>query len=590
MTSAHAGSWIAGMLSLSGLLAQEPAPAQGRLEGVVVDCRSAPVPLAEVELLCDDEVVALTKCDGIGRFVFGRLEPRSYQVAARAPQHTAAKKWAGIVGAGDAAWVQLQLFDGVQLHGVVRDAAGAPIEGARLVAARMGMGELLATMVAAEATSDAEGRYRLFGVPVGGAELAVAAAGFELLETSCELAADGELDLQLLRGDSMALRLRIEGATPEQLRAARCDIQAIRGPGRRLVLLPQALRSGRPGDDGIWQASGLPRDAQVSSARVVIAGATVLPRPSGVTPSGPVHELVFQVLGAGAPAVAPPPRLRGRLRDRSGAPLAKRRLLVQPRDNGRRTIEATTGDDGTFAVESPVGTGAWLRIRLADQDLVVLQEGREPRMTLYHGSEQIVKCDGDQELLVTVAPAVRLRGRLLDTDGRPLFGVRVELWQAMGEQLPSHDRFASTSTDRDGRFEFRQLNGHLDRKLRLDVTNGAAHSIALELPHEGLDDIGDVRLPNPAEIHGVVTDADGAPRAGVELVLAELQHAGRMHDFVLMRWTMSDRQGRYRFADLVPGRYRVGPVGDPATTKPFETECELEGDRHDLPLQIPRAK
>ncbi|MCB9878931.1 MAG: carboxypeptidase regulatory-like domain-containing protein [Planctomycetes bacterium] len=587
-----AEAWIAISLA-SALLAQESPAPNGRIEGVVRDTLMAPVPLADVELLRDDAVVARTKADGEGHFVFGRLEQKTYQIVARAPGRVPAMMWSGAGPADEPRHAALRLFDAVAVHGVVRDADGEPVVGARLVASQMGSGEL-AWMVPAEGVSDAEGRYRLTGVSIGATRFAVAAEGFELLEATHELADDRELDLQLVSGETTTLRFRIEGATAEQLRAARCDYHAFRGRDRQPILLPPALQHGAPDADGAWQATGLPRDMKASFARVTIAGAVVSPQYHSVTEPGPLHELVFQVTGPAAAAPQVLPRLRGRLHDQGGAALAGQRLQVGAIAGGP-TAEVTTDDQGAFAVDSPAAPGAWLCIRPADDELVVLQQGRDERMRGYYGSDHVIRCpgvaDADTELDVVVVPAASVRGRLLGASGRPVSGARVGLSKAMGEQLPSHSRFESVVTDREGRFEIRRLNGHRGDKMRLDVSNGAAHAVDLELLREGALDLGDLTLPPPGELHGIVTDADGKPRPGVQLVLAEMQHAGRMHDYVLVRWTMSDRQGRYRFVELQPGRYRVAEADANMGATDAAVECALEvGASEDLPLRVPRKQ
>ena len=79
--------------------------------------------------------------------------------------------------------------------------------------------------------------------------------------------------------------------------------------------------------------------------------------------------------------------------------------------------------------------------------------------------------------------------------------------------------------------------------------------------------------------------ADTDPRLAVPLLIWLLFYV------VLVRWTMSDRQGRYRFVELQPGRYRVAEADANMGATDAAVECALEvGASEDLPLRVPRKQ
>ncbi|MFY2557832.1 carboxypeptidase regulatory-like domain-containing protein [Corallococcus terminator] len=138
------------------LLAMDVTMSRARvLSGRVVH-GDAPAPGAQVRCEGDDwsrEVVA----DGEGRFTFEGLPPGRYSFSAKDGE-AVAEEFVGLGSSGDYPEVVLMLGSDMLVEGVVRDARGAPIVGASVLATRMGVPSLPR---AKHATSDARGTFSL---------------------------------------------------------------------------------------------------------------------------------------------------------------------------------------------------------------------------------------------------------------------------------------------------------------------------------------------------------------------------------------------------------------------------------------------
>src|SRR5262245_23703401 len=83
--------FVVASLLVGSAAAQTPAapPADGRIEGRVVDSLGSPVALADVRVeLVAGATVASTRADGDGRFITTRLPLRPLRILATAPAHT----------------------------------------------------------------------------------------------------------------------------------------------------------------------------------------------------------------------------------------------------------------------------------------------------------------------------------------------------------------------------------------------------------------------------------------------------------------------------------------------------------------------
>ncbi len=576
---------------IANLGAQQPVPgpaAQGRIHGRVVDCLQAPIPLAEVWAEVDDTIVARSRSDAEGVFLLSRLPTGPIKVIASAAEHACGFDTILLTPTQPFAWTEVRLLDAAVLTGIISDPSGAPIAGARVSATHA---HSMARARSPSVVTDADGRYRFDAVAVGTTIVHAFAASTQVAEQRVHVGQVEQLDFRLAAGPSTTVRFVITGATRSQLERARCTLHAVveGDPGQ---VAPDLMLAGRPDEQGTWQVVGLPRQTRLHGCRVTIADAAVTP-PVARAPSGQERvELMFTV-GA-TPSVASPPArspVRGVLVDPQGEPLAG--VTIRARgQGGLHTTTALTQADGSFVIESPVPNGARLLLSTGDPALVMHQEKADLRSACREHAEHAVTCAPGLQLRVEAIAAVQLQGRILDPGGQPVFGAEVKLLFPLGEQLPAFHTVRTVHSDRDGHFRIAPLDGTLVRELQLAVTSlaGTSTIAALPLPTSGAHDLGDLRLVPPAVMTGTVTDDAGGVVPGALVVLAHIETAGRLRDYVTIDYTVAGRDGRYRFGSLPPGEYRliasdrgVGAAG------PGFHERRLEaGDAETIDLRLSR--
>jgi len=138
------------------------------LEGrVVARSTGAPIEGARVDVSpygnSGDSGRAVT--DGTGSFSVGELAPGSYDLVVSAQGYAEVSRRALTVSAGERFTLELQLAGTGAVEGSVRDSAGQPVPGAQVVSSNRWGGTLGSTPM--EARADAEGHYRLEGLPAG---------------------------------------------------------------------------------------------------------------------------------------------------------------------------------------------------------------------------------------------------------------------------------------------------------------------------------------------------------------------------------------------------------------------------------------
>jgi RNA polymerase sigma factor (sigma-70 family) len=330
-------------------------------------------------------------------------------------------------------------------------------------------------------------------------------------------------------------------------------------------------------------------------------GSVVLTAAAVPDPAPPAPAAAQDSKKADAPAAPAEANLLGRVLAADGKPLAGAKLLLigkgdRPADLG------TSGEDGRFAVPLPKDRDATYLIARADGlgiDFVAV-ENIKPRAEVE---------------LRTVAD-VPIRGRVVDTEGKPVAGawVRVDRlgvssvnsldwmlteWKKLNVfSAPPHGErqiwggagaLWTAATDKDGRFEFRGVGVERLAVLRLGGA-GVTECEAYVATRQGLDpkeyneavvrnfrdglgggkprwqlyrpDCGIV-VEREKRIRGRVTDVDtGQPRAGVHVILS--RSGSELLPVPLGAWT--DKDGRYEIRGArKAGQYMVEIQSDPAT-------------------------
>lgn len=158
-----------------------------------------------------------------GRFAFDGLLPVRYELSVRGAA-TEGDTEIGLVDAAEKTDVELVIPRTKSLQGVVVDASGAPLRGARLTARGKG--------VAGSAITDADGRFEVKGLGVKPVELEVVPSGLSrgVLRTVVDGLLPGEREVRVQVQSSAAIAGVVLGASDEPLAFA--GVTAVDASGR----------------------------------------------------------------------------------------------------------------------------------------------------------------------------------------------------------------------------------------------------------------------------------------------------------------------------------------------------------------------
>ena len=406
------------------------------------------------------------------------------------------------------------LEEGRTLHGTVRDAlSGKPVAGARV---RTRGSAFFATADPRagqrEATTDANGRYRLEHLPAQAEAVYAAAKGYASASATVSPGA-AAADLRLPPGAWLSGTVRSPRGAG--LAGAVVTAIAVHSPG---TVGGYGQETTGPG--GRFEIVGLERGVfHVGAHHAGFAPAFARP----VRVDGPATlELTLRDAAS----------VVGRLIDADGNPL-RGTISVEQIDGGfplpRDTPRAVAGPDGRFRLgDLPPGTH---RVGISARGHADKSIPIQVRL----GAETDV---GD----VMLATGSLIRGRLRDAKGSPVTGARIQA-------LPAghHGAFGMDVTDVAGAFV---LGGLGEGRYRLSVAVGAAHRGSLEV-EAGSDPI-EWTLGSTGAIAGEVVDASGRPVASFHVTARPVQGDGTS-PFA----PSSTASGAFRIEEVVPGRYAL---------------------------------
>jgi hypothetical protein len=189
----------------------------------------------------------------------------------------------------------------------------------------------------------------------------------------------------------------------------------------------------------------------------------------------------------------------------------------------------------------PTRSGADGRFRLrglkADKPVTIwadapgLARGRSDDVRIFPGKDRDIG-------RVVLLPGTRVRGRVVDAQGKPIAaaGVKLDLYRhQLGHTITAQGTEWTFTADADGRFTTSPLpagNGNFQLsapgRVRTFVYKQAE-------PGTPVIDLGDVTLPDEMPVGGIVTDEDGKPAPGVEVI----------PDYDWQNSTMTDKGGRF---------------------------------------------
>jgi RNA polymerase sigma factor (sigma-70 family) len=236
----------------------------------------------------------------------------------------------------------------------------------------------------------------------------------------------------------------------------------------------------------------------------------------------------------------------GVIADVSGNPIPDAQLEFQDLSGWRDRRKSTADSDGKFRIDR-VAQGRF-RLRATARahtpaDVVLELNG------------------GSTNLTVTLQPEVHagqavLRGRVLDSMGRPAQWVQVGLARTNGSNLPNW----STHVDSHGRFEWLHAP---EGKLSLWVSAGGVRPESVELPSDGVEH--EVRLAPETKLKLKGTVADAATGLPIKQAKLMLKPAPRFfHDSSQPEWLGEAYDGTFEFrvkeSKLQPGQGPRGPM------------------------------
>jgi hypothetical protein len=492
------------------------------LQGQVVDVLGDSVPAARLRLLdATGAPLREGKADGDGMFVL------PLPATAREVEITAAGRLALRVPVPDGPErraMRCVLEEAVPRRGTVRNAAGAPLPGAQIVAFRRA--NSCGAAWSADAVTGANGEFAFASAPVGELRLRAWTPGCEVAEARSPRADDATaLVLQPLAAPPR--EIHVEGVPPG--RTATLVLESEReGP----LVLPAALRALTADERG---RVVVPHLQIVDRMSVACPGCRSTPESAVAWRSAVVR---FRVEALPARLVDPHTTGAFRVLGPDGAPLAGVALLCSHGPQGP-FVRATTGADGVARPTLPVTAHVPCLVKLADCPWQV--DATWP---------DSLSLDPDEvhDVRAHAVGGIRVQAKL--PDGTPMRFAPVMVW---------HDGYPlQSATDRDGRCELLGVAGKCSVLVRGATFFASAQT---NVAPGRIEDLSRWEFEMLGECSGVVRDAAGRPLAGVEVaagIVADQEQRRRLGQSACTGAGTTDGRGRYRLRGLVPGRWSVG--------------------------------
>jgi len=456
--------------------------------------------------------------------------------------------------------VIITIPNGVTVSGIVTDAAGRPVSGARITATE----------------SEGDRDFGMMRMVIGGP----AAMGRDLPESG----SDGRFSLKLVEGTYDFTFIR-EGFAARRVRARK--VTASGTEPIEVSLVAGSEVSGRITRKGV----GVP------DVNVIVMGENTLPRPvqtgvdgSFTIPDLPVGQMMLiankfeegirEQRSVTAPSrevlieLPPGGRITGRVLDKSTKnPITTFRAgMSNNRSGGGMVIRMPPSlqnfrsDDGSFVLEN-VAVGATELIVEAPGFI----RGRTGGMSIEEG-----KTVADVEILLETGTTIT--GRVTGSDGAALAGadVRIESGEGGafgGPMAAMMSDGPQTSTDGNGDFSIEAVEaGEKTLVFRKNGYQAERKSVRVS----GKEQKVDARLTKGRDLVGTVVTDTGSPVAGATVSAnSAIQDAGP-------RSARSDENGTFRFEGMTPGRYRIS-ASKPGLTNGEVKDFDIESN---APLRV----
>jgi len=230
--------------------------------------------------------------------------------------------------------------------------------------------------------------------------------------------------------------------------------------------------------------------------------------------------------------------------------------------------ETKTDDEGRFLFESISRRGYRLEAAAKGYTTAI----PEP-LGLTQGPEKLIE--------IYLKAESGASGKVFDPDGRPAVGARVIVLKG----TKYGERTLESKTDGDGLFQIGGIEGGIPFTLIACGSGSAPGSLDQLMVAEGviLEDL-EVRLQQPAAIHGVAFGPDGNTQPAARVTLDGIKGVlMRYNDAVPM--AMTDSEGRFRFTGLAGGKYTLSAGKGSLRSDASEVFLQ-EGDDYETNLDL----
>ncbi len=185
----------------------------------------------------------------------------------------------------------------------------------------------------------------------------------------------------------------------------------------------------------------------------------------------------------------------------------------------------------------------------------------------YFTGSQEIRPGRERGAVILIEPAATVRGRVVDSQGGSVPGVRVSASAAGSRWWRGSD--VQALTERDGRFELTPLQREDAFQLEARRRGFATTRMDVASPADGSDPAPvTLRMLEGRTAWGTVVDEGGAPISGVEVELRERPETNDLEAMFARRMNgeqapsaVSDAEGRFQFEDLATGRYDLSTRG-----------------------------
>ena len=491
----------------------------------------------------DDAARNEVTTDAAGRFRLEGIGRSPQTVTARAQGFGPAERSG--VRSGES--VELFLFPGATLAGVVRDEAGRPVKGAVV---RAEGGGLWSASPPAEHT-DAQGGFLMAGVQPGDYVVVAREGGRALGIATAVVEPETEASVHVVLSDGGFVTGRIVDDAGRPL-AGRVRAEVFEDRG--LPSFASDLMAGDTKADGLFVLGPLPLGTlglgvsapQRASRRVE----------ASLPARGRTVDLGDVALEAGL-------AIRGRVADREGDGIGGASVRAQGQAGERGLAEATSEADGAFVVGG-------------------LRPGPyEVRATAPGYATAVAKTEaGGDPLELVLEAGGQIAGTVVDTQGRPVGEARV---QARATEGPSFDpdRFFFGSADEgEGRFVLRDVAaGTYD--LEAQATGYGTASLAnVRVAVGRTTSVGTITLGRGGVVRGTVVDAEGQGIPGAS-VYADRDTNSRTSDYS----SQTDSAGAFEIRGVPTGRFEVR-AQHPSYAPGKATAVEVDPEKEPVPARI----